>query len=115
MNEKDARQSAVMTVDAGEEVLGGWTTPPIPTVGFYKLLAKRKADGTCEWAHFVQREDGTRASVTRGTVPTAAKLQDVIEVMNGALRKTFGPHIQLRNAVMSAQTLDGRKISDTKH
>lgn len=115
MNEKDARQSAVMTVDDGEEIIGGWATPPIPGVGFYKLLAKRKADGTCEWAHFIQRDNGARASVTRGTVPTAAKLQDVIEAMNSALRKTFGPHIQLRNAVMSARTLDGKPISDTKH
>jgi hypothetical protein len=115
MNEKDARQSAVMTVDEGEEIIGGWATPPIPGIGFYKLLAKRKRDGTCEWAHFIQRDSGVRDSVTRGTVPTAAKMQDVIEAMNSALRKTFGPHIQLRNAVMSARTLDGRPLSDTKH
>jgi hypothetical protein len=115
MNANEARQAAVMTVDEGEEIIGGWATAPIPGVGFYKLLAKRKRDGTCEWAHFIQRDNGARTGVTRGTVPTAAKMNDVLEVMNGALRKTFGPHIQLRSTVMSARTLDGQPISDTRH
>jgi hypothetical protein len=115
MEAQDARQMAVMTVDEGEEILGGWVTPDIPAVGLYKLLAKRKRDGACEWAHFLQRANGMRTSVTRGEVPTAAKLQDVIDVMNKALGKTFGPHVQLRPSVMSARTLDGQPTSDTKH
>jgi len=35
-------QMAVMNVEKGEEVVGGWATPHIPQVGLYKLLAKKK-------------------------------------------------------------------------
>ena len=36
------RQIAVMNVEEGEEVLGGYVTPHIPQIGIYKLLAKKK-------------------------------------------------------------------------
>jgi hypothetical protein len=35
-------QAAVMNVEKGEEIVGGWATPHIPQVGLYKLLAKKK-------------------------------------------------------------------------
>lgn len=57
MKNKPIRQQAVMTVDEGEELAEGWVTQ----IGIYKLLAKKKADGTFEWAHFVQRDSGLRA------------------------------------------------------
>ena len=44
-------------------------TPPIPQVGIYKLLAKKKADGMIEWAHFVQHDNGLKEKEIRGTVP----------------------------------------------
>ena len=49
---------ALMSVEKGEEIAGTWTTPVVPEIGFYKLLAKRRTDGVCEWVHFVQRADG---------------------------------------------------------
>lgn len=51
------RQVAVMKVDEGEEVLGGYVTPHIPQIEIYKLLAKKRKNGTREWAHFVQRDN----------------------------------------------------------
>lgn len=54
---------ALMSVSKGEKIAGMWTTPTIPGIGFYKLLAKRCADGTCEWVHFVQRPNGDKDKV----------------------------------------------------
>lgn len=111
----DLSQKAVMNVDAGEAIVGGWATPRIPQVGVYKLLAKKKRDGVVEWAHFIQRDDGRRDAVIRGTVENVERLKDVMALMNKHLARTFGEHISLRTTVMEARTLDGRKISDTKH
>ena len=47
-------QMAVMNVDKGEEIVGGWATAQISQVGIYKLLAKKRKDGVIEWAHFIQ-------------------------------------------------------------
>ncbi len=49
----DLSRVAILSIEKGEELFGGWATAPIPEVGIYKLLAKKKADGTIEWAHFV--------------------------------------------------------------
>ncbi len=65
-------QMAVMNVDKGEEIVGGWATPHIPQVGVYKLLAKKRKDGAIEWAHFVQRDNGAREKVYRGDVESRA-------------------------------------------
>ncbi len=111
----DLSQKAVMNVDAGEEIVGGWATPRIPQVGVYKLLAKKKRDGAVEWAHFIQRDDGRRDAVIRGTVESEDRLKEVLAMMNKHLARTFGEHITLRTAIMETRTLDGRKISDTKH
>lgn len=56
-------QMAVMNLAEGEEILTGLATPHIPQVGVYKLLAKKKTDGTIEWAHFVQRDNGLKDKV----------------------------------------------------
>ena len=58
MTPKEAKMSAVMNVERGESIAGVWVAPEIPGIGIYKLVAKRKADGNCEWAHYVQRADG---------------------------------------------------------
>lgn len=68
MKPNEAKLPAVMSVERGETIVGAWVTPTIPEVGVYKLLAKRKVDGTCEWAHFVQRADGRKERVYRGDV-----------------------------------------------
>ena len=106
---------AVMNVEKGEEVVGAWATPTIPGIGYYKLLAKKKKDGTCEWAHFIQRDNGLKDSVYRGTVENEARLKDVLQALNTALLKTFGRHIQLKPAASDMYTLDGKKASGTAH
>jgi hypothetical protein len=106
---------AVMNVEKGEEIAGMWVTPHVPEIGIYKLLAKKKKNGACEWAHFVQRDSGLKDNVYRGTVENEGRLNDVVEAINAALRKAYGPHIQLKAADADLYTLDGKKASDTRH
>jgi len=108
------RQIAVMNVDEGEEVLGGYVTPHIPQIGMYKLLAKKKKDGTCEWAHFVQRDDGRKENVYRGTVENETQLPSVVDGINSALNTAFGPTIRMRPANSDMYTLDGKQVPPTK-
>lgn len=90
---------AIMEVHAGEEIVGGWVTPHISGTGLYKLVAKKRRDGVIEWAHFIHRDGGVRERVLNGTVDDAAQLQTVLELANKNLSRTFGAHIQLRNAI----------------
>src|SRR6266702_476996 len=83
-------QMAVMNIEKGEELFGGWATPSIPQVGIYKLLAKKKADGTIEWVHFVQRDNGLKERVMRGTVNTLDEFAMVNDTIKNNLRRTFG-------------------------
>ncbi len=52
---------AVMNIDKGEEIVGGWATPQLPQVGIYKLLVKRRTDRKMEWAHFIRRDNGLKS------------------------------------------------------
>lgn len=106
---------AIMNIEKGEEILGGWVTPHIPEIGIYKLLAKKKADETVEWAHFVQRDDGRKEKLYRGTVENADRISDVIQAINNALHKAYGPEISLHPADADMYTLDGQKASKTIH
>ncbi len=106
---------AVMNVDKGEEIAGAWVTPHVPQIGIYKLLAKKKADGTCEWAHFVQRDNGSKEKVYRGTVENEGRLADVVAAINNALRTAYGSNIQLQVADADVYTLDGKKDSGIVH
>jgi hypothetical protein len=104
---------AVMNIVEGEEIFGGWATPHIPQVGIYKLLAKKKMDGTIEWAHFVQRDNGLKERVIRGTVNTPAELDIVTDTANNNLRKIFGATMLATG--YDVCSLDGIKASDTIH
>lgn len=108
------RQIAVMNVDEGEEVLGAYVTPHIPQIGIYKLLAKKKKDGTCEWAHFVQRADGRKENVYRGEVENESGLASVVEGINAALSKVYGASVSLHPADSDMYTLDGKQIPTTR-
>ncbi|MEW5940607.1 MAG: hypothetical protein AB1750_13135 [Chloroflexota bacterium] len=108
------RQFAVMNVEQGEEILPSYVTPRVPQIGIYKLLAKKKTDGTCEWAHFVQRDDGRKENVYRGTVENEARLADVVDGINAALKTAYGPAIRLQLADSDMYTLDGKLIPPTK-
>jgi hypothetical protein len=106
-------QMAVMTIEEGEEILAGRATAHIPQVGVYKLLAKKKADGTIEWAHFVERDNGLKEKVMRGTVKSLDEFDIVIETVNNNLRRIFG--VTMQPAEFEVRTLDGKKVSDTIH
>ncbi len=108
----DLSKAAVMNLEAGEELAGGWATIHIPDIGIYKLIAKKKRDGTFEWAHFVQRDNGAREKVYRGQAKTRHELDSALEAINNALRKTYG--ITLLPSDYNMYTLDGKKISETK-
>ena len=106
-------QMAVMNVDKGEEIAGGWATPHIPQVGVYKLLAKKRQDGVIEWAHFVQRDNGLREKVYRGDVESREQLEEVLEIMNRNLQKVFG--VIMQSADYDMYTLDGKKAPPAIH
>jgi len=105
-------QMAVMNIDKGEEIVGGWATAHIAQVGIYKLLAKKRRDGVIEWAHFIQRDNGMKEVVLRGEVENREKLNAVIRLANKNLSKLFGVSLQATDYDM--YTLDGKKASDTK-
>ena len=112
MKPKQSAQ-AVMNVAQGEEILEGLVTPPIPLVGQYKLVAKKKKDGTIEWAHFVQRESGLREKVVRGVVANDNELETVIDIMNRNLKNVFG--VTMQAATCDVSMADGTKVSGTVH
>jgi hypothetical protein len=104
---------AVMTIEDGEEFLAGRATAVIPQVGIYKLLAKKKVDGTIEWAHFVERDNGLKEKVMRGTVKSLDEFAIVADVITNNLRKVFG--VAMQDAPCEVRTLDGTKVSETSH
>ncbi len=112
MKPEEAKLLAVMNVERGETIVGAWVTPGIPEIGVYKLLAKRKADGTCEWAHFVQRADGRKEKVYRGEVESESRIKDVLKAINVSLARTFGEKVQMRSADADVYSLDGKKFED---
>ncbi len=102
---------ALMRVDEGEEIAGTWITPHIPQTGCYKLLAKRKTDGSVEWVHFVQRDDGRKEKVYRGSVADVSQLENVLTALNNALRTAYGPTVRLLPAETEMYLLDGTPLS----
>ncbi len=112
MKSKSLRQMAVMNVDKGEQIVGGWASAHIPQVGVYKLLAKKRVDGIIEWAHFVQRDNGLKEKVYRGEVENPEKLDEVLEIMNGQLKRVFG--ITMKAADYDMYTPGGKNTSSTK-
>ncbi len=104
-----------MSLEEGEEIAGMWVTPHLEGIGIYKLIAKKKADGTCEWAHFVQRDNGIRENVIRGTLENAGRLAEVLQVFNNALHTAFGPGVSFQQAGADVYTLDGKPAPPIKH
>ncbi|MCE7904574.1 MAG: hypothetical protein DYG87_02105 [Anaerolineae bacterium CFX3] len=106
-------KKAVMNVNEGEEIVGGWATAPIPGTGAYKLLAKKRKDGVIEWAHFIQRASGVKKVIFRGEAVSRQQLDVVIEIANENLKRLFG--VSLQAVEYDMYTLDGKKISGAKH
>jgi len=115
MKKKKKQIQAIMHINKGEEIAGVWVTPPIPGTGFYKFMAKKKRDGTYEWAHFIQRDNGEKDRILRGSTKNEEELQLVLEIATRNLRKTFGVHIALVPAETDVYSLDGKPISSMIH
>jgi hypothetical protein len=113
MKKTDLRSQAVMNVDKDEEIAGLWATPQIPQIGVYKLVVKKRTDGTYEWVHFQHRLDGTRKVLFRGELESKLRIADVLESANKTLLKVYG--VTMSVADVDISTLDGRKPSDTVH
>jgi len=79
-------------------------------VGIYKLIAKRKRDGSVAGVHFVQRDDGRKENVYRGDVNDVARLAQVVTALNNALRTAYGPGVQLLPAAADIYLPDGTPL-----
>ena len=109
----DLSRAAVLSIEKGEEIFGGWATASIPHVGIYKLLAKKKADGTIEWAHFVQRDSGVKERVLRGAVKSPEEFSVVKDAIESNLRRIYG--VTLQTAGYDIGTLNGKTATDAMH
>ena len=106
-------QMSVMTIEEGEELFAGLITEHIPQVGIYKLLAKKRVDGTIEWAHFVERDNGQKENVMRGTVDNPDEFDVVIDALNRNMSMFFD--VTMQHATYNIRALDGKKASNTIH
>lgn len=97
---------AVLRIDTGEKIVGGWITAEIPGVGMYKLLAKSKRDGTCVWVHFIQRSTGRKEKFVGGTVRNEKEVELVLAALNRSLEKVYGPKYRLQAAGTAVSTVD---------
>jgi hypothetical protein len=100
---------AVLNVDKGDEIVGGWITPKIPEVGVYKLLVVKRKSGKYEWAHFIQRDTGAKDRVMRGDFVEPEKLDVLLDAINKNLARVYGAHVKILPADYDMMTLDGRK------
>jgi hypothetical protein len=95
----------LLSVDKDEEIIYALVSSYISGTGYYKLLAKQKADKTFEWVHFKERVSGDKEGVIRGDVATREELDMVLEIMNRNLVNTFGHHAELKQGEMKVSTL----------
>lgn len=109
----DESVPAVMRVEKGEKIVGGWITPEIPGVGMYKLLAKKRCDGTCEWIHFIQRSTGKKEKFVGGTVRSEMEVVQVVAAINRSLERVYGPQCRLQPAGASAGAVDASKAGNS--
>jgi hypothetical protein len=100
---------AIMNVGKDEQIAGMWISKHIAGTGYYKLLAKEKNDGTCEWVHFIQRDNGNKEKLYSGDTKNSEELKLVLQAINAVLAKTFGSEIQLGEGNPNIYTTDGIK------
>ena len=102
---------AILEVHEGEEIFGGWVTDHIPQTGVYKLLAKKNKQGKIEWAHFIQRDNGEKKVLFRGTLDDEGQINTLLDAANKNLRALFG--VTLQKADYDVYTLDGKQAPPT--
>lgn len=111
MNE--LRNFAVMNVEKGEQIAIALVSGHIPGTGRYKFLSKKKKDGQYEWAHFSERDNGSKENVVRGEVKNEEELKLVLGIMNKNLKKIFGDKAEMVNGIPEFRSLQGTKFNDT--
>lgn len=103
----------MLNIAKGEEIIHALVSNYIPGTGYYKFLSKQKADGTCEWVHFVERVNGNKEKVFRGETKTKEELNTVLEVMNRNLTRIFGPAAEMKPGKTEVRTTAGLKDDGT--
>lgn len=99
-----------MNIDEGEEIASTMMSGHIAGTGHYKFLAKKKKNGSFDWAHFVQRDSGLKENVYTGNVENEEQLKLVIEIMNKNLVKIFGLPAEMKPVNPSFYNLDGQEL-----
>ncbi len=110
---KNMKRFAVMKVDKGEEIATMLVSGHIPGTGRYKFLSKKKRNGTYEWAHFTERDNGNKDNLYRGEVKNGEKLKGVIDIMNRNLKKIFGDKAEMVEGLPEFRSLTGQQFDDT--
>jgi hypothetical protein len=95
----------ILSVGKDEEIIYALVSNYISGTGYYKLLAKQKADNTFEWVHFKERVSGEKLSIFRGDSATREDLDLVLEISNRNLIKTFGPQAEMRQGEFKVSNL----------
>lgn len=95
----------LLSIDKDEEIIYALVSSYISGTGYYKLLAKQKADKTFEWVHFKERVNGDKEAVYRGNTATKEELETVLEIMNRNLTNTFGHHAEMKQGEFKVTTL----------
>jgi hypothetical protein len=103
---------AVINIEKGEEISIALVSSHIPGTGRYKFLSKKKKDGTYEWAHFTERDNGNKENVYRGEVKTADELKLVLGIMNKNLKMIFGEKAEMKEGIPEFRSLLGTKFDD---
>jgi hypothetical protein len=104
---------AVMNIEKGEEIAAFYISGHIPGTGRYKFIAKKKVNGKYEWAHFKERDNGSKEGVYKGEVESAAQLYIALSIMNKNLTKIFGPNAEMKEGKPEFRTITGQKSDDT--
>ncbi len=95
----------ILSVGKDEEIIYALVSSYISGTGYYKLLAKQKANKTFEWVHFKERVSGDKEGVIRGDVATREELDTVLEIMNRNLVNTFGHQAEMKQGEFKVSTL----------
>ena len=100
----------MLNIGKGEEIAMMCISGLLPQNGYYKFLAKRKADGKYEWVHFIERLDKRKENVYRGDVKGENELKQVLEIMNRNLIKFFGSAAEMKPGKADIYTTDGKPL-----
>ena len=102
-----------MNIEKGEEIAIAVVSGHIPWTGRYKFLSKKKKNGEFEWAHFTERDNGSKENVYRGEVKTEDELKLVLGIMNKTLKKIFGDKAEMKEGIPEFRSLLGTKFDDS--